>query len=656
MGIKLNISIKTGDGGDKDRERKISADIDGFWDLGKPEKRPYRKPDRVPAVADIISDSPSESTAECADSGNKTRLENEFFTSEKITPRSAAADGNKGGRVVTTIDGSRRVVTSSYKRRPPRYYGNNGKPRGDSDDKKASAAPESVYEPGGLLIKKVEVRRWSSGAEFYGRFLTDAKKSHFAAPSVPYSSHMEEVEYFSYVPQYSHMTLSQIEYYRWFRENVRRGIYPPSSMSYVLLYIFEIINLPGIIPPEEGARLLSAIWINYRKLNPRIDSYLCEWFPDYCLINKVSLPHSLDAILYEVAPKSSFKEFYVDRRPEDEKPDVLNISKSAPSFIIAKTLIEICSDYNYRNSKYYPEDRGKYDLLIPGAISALLFDCLAKKLSFFRFEKIYRIPRDSYCGAIASPETKKILSVEFCSFLRGADVRDHVTPLVKYTENKLRALLGIKARLSCAKAPAEDCAVIDEFFAPLIGAGRKTASVREECDYLKNYEPEKSGLDFDFAKCIESSSWHNAEVLTGENFSTAEDGFPSDASDATGGVEPESIAAGGEPSHKADSEEKDAAVEKAFDNASDSVDEQDAGATDSVSSAAFTKELREALASAMEGKLKEYCRAHSLNEGVTADRINTLFLDILGDIVLEGNGDGFDFIEDYREDAEKWLS
>ena len=58
----------------------------------------------------------------------------------------------------------------------------------------------------------------------------------------------------------------------------------------------------------------------------------------------------------------------------------------------------------------------------------------------------------------------------------------------------------------------------------------------------------------------------------------------------------------------------------------------------------------------MEGKLKEYCRAHSLNEGVTADRINTLFLDILGDIVLEGNGDGFDFIEDYREDAEKWLS
>ena len=38
-------------------------------------------------------------------------------------------------------------------------------------------------------------------------------------------------------------------------------------------------------------------------------------------------------------------------------------------------------------------------------------------------------------------------------------------------------------------------------------------------------------------------------------------------------------------------------------------------------------------------------------EGEAQDRVNTYFLDIIGDVILED----FTFIEDYREDIEEWM-
>ena len=61
------------------------------------------------------------------------------------------------------------------------------------------------------------------------------------------------------------------------------------------------------------------------------------------------------------------------------------------------------------------------------------------------------------------------------------------------------------------------------------------------------------------------------------------------------------------------------------------------------------------VASALRGRFREYCRENGLYDGEAADRINTLFLDIIGDILLEDPGDGYRIIEDYREDAENWL-
>ena len=50
------------------------------------------------------------------------------------------------------------------------------------------------------------------------------------------------------------------------------------------------------------------------------------------------------------------------------------------------------------------------------------------------------------------------------------------------------------------------------------------------------------------------------------------------------------------------------------------------------------------------GDWKQYLRDIHVPEGVMVENINNEMMDIVGDIVLEDNGDGLQLIEDYRED------
>jgi hypothetical protein len=71
------------------------------------------------------------------------------------------------------------------------------------------------------------------------------------------------------------MNDKQQNFYLYVRDSIRNGDFMNAELSYILLYVFEIINLPHRIPPETGVRLLSDIWLNYRNRHPRLDVFLC---------------------------------------------------------------------------------------------------------------------------------------------------------------------------------------------------------------------------------------------------------------------------------------------------------------------------------------------------------------------------------------------
>ena len=53
------------------------------------------------------------------------------------------------------------------------------------------------------------------------------------------------------------------------------------------MLIFEIINIPDLLPPENGLDMLVFIWESYRKEHPVLNRHLYEWVCDYCLIHKL---------------------------------------------------------------------------------------------------------------------------------------------------------------------------------------------------------------------------------------------------------------------------------------------------------------------------------------------------------------------------------
>ncbi len=111
----------------------------------------------------------------------------------------------------------------------------------------APAAPERqyAYSP---LIRRVTVLPWPQSYNYYQRFVLDAQKyARIRGKEAPH------VPFFSYIPQYAQLSADQMRWYLWFRERVRHGEYPDDvDFPYILLLIYEIINLPHKLPPEKG--------------------------------------------------------------------------------------------------------------------------------------------------------------------------------------------------------------------------------------------------------------------------------------------------------------------------------------------------------------------------------------------------------------------
>lgn len=599
---------------------KASSERDGFWELDVKRPRKYKKPDFA-----------AERTEMTAVGGSCADTQQDAVRAEPIGQ--TVSDKKKNNDNDSTAPA---VWKTLVRDEPERYVTGRYTNKGGFRSPKKNTAEETKpvhYSRGGLLIRGVDISCLHSDIDFYSRFTENAERIHTTLPSVPYTEELPEVQYFSYVPQYAHMSRSQLDFYCWVRENIRHDRYPHCDPSYVQLYIYEILNLPSLIPPERGVELLANIWIHYRESEPRLDGYLCEWLPDYCLIHDLQIPVSLRPILPELVPKALLKEFFCDLSPDNDE-DML---------LLARILIENSSDYDIKRSRWYEANREAFELHMPRAIAAAVRSAIAARRGVFSLEKTYRMTLDSYCGAVVSSQTKRHIELEFCSFTRSADTRQTVTAMVKYAENKLRLCLGIKAKLGVDALSAEDMAAIDSYFAPMLPQKPQKSTARSAedrympKDYLKNYESGDSGFDLDTAAAIERESWQNTELLTNGEFSEEAPSVETEAA-----PEKKSSAKKDEGT-KTEKSEKTAEPKK-----SEKVEDGAVGGdADTL--------VRDGVSAALRGGFHEFCRSKQIYDGVLADRINTYFLELLGDIILEEDNGSYSMIEDYREDVETWM-
>lgn len=149
---------------------------------------------------------------------------------------------------------------------------------------------------------------------------------------------MYQGEFTWYFPTYQAMNIAQLRGYFTWRAQVRQGNIMPAPLSFVFVYIYELLHQIGAKTPKEGFLLLKTFWEDYQKYDTLIDRYIKNWLCDYVVY------YNLDRKLLSDLQDTAFDDaMLVFLHPEENGEE---------SYFAA-----ICalSKYNMEGSKFYKE-------------------------------------------------------------------------------------------------------------------------------------------------------------------------------------------------------------------------------------------------------------------------------------------------------------
>ncbi|MBQ8004998.1 MAG: TerB N-terminal domain-containing protein, partial [Clostridia bacterium] len=456
------------------------------------------------------------------------------------------------------------------------------------------ADPDEVYKPENPFIRKVEIYR----------------KKDFLYYSAFYEAGMnllgligekcDEPSFYSWVPQYSQLSEDQMSFYLYMRSEIRENrAIDIRSYSYILLYIFELINVE---PNKKNAlSQLSFVWKSYRNAHPRLDALLREWIIDFCLINRL-LPNTaeLGEAYGHAVEFSSVRELYIC---SDKSRDEIFLSKELPL-----ALLQLCSNYDYKKSKFATGDNLQlYDEHIIGSFSYILSEIKNEKGLFIG---ITSVKRDAFAGAICTKNTKCSIKIDYCSIARSHEMRFLITDAKKYAENCIRSYIGVKSKLTIYSLPSDVRDLINKYMEDHL-PGKRAPKKEEKHDYDIYYEAPKRVFSLESAKQIEEASWETTKILT--------DAFDCEENSAKSAEIP---------------------VAPAVNLPIDS---------DIISALSLHMEFIEAALAHDKATQAHIAQKKGRMIDAVADEINEIAAEILGDIILENENGAYTVIEDYVE-------
>ncbi len=578
------------------------ADPDDFWDISR----------LIPATARPTPPSPTP----------RARTEAVEMELDPPEPTETSPSTSVAAQKLTVNDATAAVGVTHF---VPPHTPDEGRPE---------TSPCDEYTPDGVLLHAVKVFDWPSGYHYFDQFIHDAAR--FAAMI---GKEAPKEPFFSYFPQYVQMNRSQTAWYLWWREMARRGRYVDTDYAYVLLYMFELLNLPAAPGGEDARRTrdaLAAVWMAYRRAYPRLDHYMCEWLCDYCLIHRLTIPVDILApALDEIITAARLKEFYLSA--------TISTRGGEDDLATARILLRHCCQYDYRKSKFASgEHKALFDRLIPATVAAV-FPLLTGHNGQKPLVEMQdsTITRDAYTGALCAYRNKRRIEVAYTSFSRSHELRFLIGDMVKHTENRLRSRIGVRSRLSVMSLPIPLREAIDDYLFPRLPEGISLATATKKNaprpDYEKLYDLPRKTVSVADADAIEQASWATTRILT-EAFGEAPTLTAPEREEPTPAF-PVSV-----PPMPV--ETVPATVPAAVTSP--------APPTASPLAAVLGEDLLTFLRLCLDGDAvgqRAFCASHRQMPDALADEINTITAETeIYDVVLEDSGDGtFTVIDDYRD-------
>lgn len=91
-----------------------------------------------------------------------------------------------------------------------------------------------------------------------------------------------------YYPTYQSMDVKQLRGYFTWRTQTRKGNIKKTALSFIYVYIYELLNQIGVKTAEEGFERLNAFRQEYAKIEPSINRNAKKWLQDYIVYNNLS--------------------------------------------------------------------------------------------------------------------------------------------------------------------------------------------------------------------------------------------------------------------------------------------------------------------------------------------------------------------------------
>lgn len=538
--------------------------------------------------------------------GLDNKMRDDFWDIDKLVPKKKTAMSPFSTPTLVTYEISGVQENSSGERKLTVL----------KDDSPTAAEERSYIPKDHGLIKRVTIRRAADKFDFYGNFRKAALIYYdYKTPKCDF------VPYYSYMPQYTQLTSEQKAYYFYWRDEVRRGKYIKSDYSYLYLYVYEILNLPDKVLPKDGVRLLCSLWREYRKSLPRIDSFFSVWLQDYCLVHELSCPTELIRdFIFTVAAGVDFKEFYLS--------EITNAEDKGTDAAIA-----YLSDYDWRSTKYAADENAPvFERHMLGAMKGVVELYFTETEVDFR--EVATLRRAAFPHSLCTHAVKCNLEIEYLRISRDDGLRRLISAAVRYTENKLRALIGVKSRLGIKALDDRAKSIIDRYFDNVFAIERIRKQKENAPEYEKRYDAQREKLSFAHADEIEKASWVTTARLVSDGESKADEEW----------MMPEPYNITSESDLGIQAEENSFECEAVKDTKPSFASAEPLGNSCFATNSIFTSEDIRLISLLLNGE-----DASITDEEF--ERINEAALSSeIGDVILEYTDGGYALIEDYRDE------
>ncbi len=271
--------------------------------------------------------------------------------------------------------------------------------------------------------------------------------------------------YMQYWPSYSSMNVDQQRWYFYWRSRVRHGEFLPTDMSYIFVHVYELLNLVELPDVNQAVARLKSIWQAYRSQYPRLDNYIPDWGGDL-LAFKASVPAAMNWWMESLAMTdrvaAPVTNLIIHQYIQSRKPDEM------PPYIWTKL-----TTYRPRNRFYQEHNQdGNLDRAYEKAIqvAAGYWRRTANESVLEKFTSPTLVPmrKPLFASAMVGySHPQEITLGTSRDYLGDARLSDHLTAVVKYTENILRKQARFPSKLSGIHLDSELARALETAFAPI---------------------------------------------------------------------------------------------------------------------------------------------------------------------------------------------